>query len=435
MTGRGAVSIRPSILALAVFAVTGCAAATTPVATPPEESPSTSAAPSTTVAPTTTTVPMVRVSGHVTTDDGSPLARADVIVGEVTATTGPDGWFELEVAAPGTIDVAKPGWVGVEVPWPASGSTITAAMTPLRIRGIRVGGDAAGDEAKFQSLIDLAASSAINAFVFDTKQEGGDVLYRSSVPAANDIGAVEVAYDPVDRIARAHEAGLYAITRIVAFEDAHRVAAYPEEKLAGPWLDPRSESAGAYNLALAEEACALGFDEIMFDYVRFPSGSTADVSGQLDLSQDERVAAVSRFLAEARRLLSPMGCAVSAAVFGIVVSAGDDQGLGQRPEEVSSQVDVLSPMVYPSHYSPGWLGYEDPNDHPYDVTAAAIVDGQARIDEGAQLRPWIQAFWWTDAQIRSAIQAAEDLGTGWTLWNVRSNFDLEALPTDGEVAP
>jgi hypothetical protein len=90
-------------------------------------------------------------------------------------------------------------------------------------------------------------------------------------------------------------------------------------------------------------------------------------------------------------------------------------------------------MVYPSHYSLGWLGFGDPNDHPYDVTADAIDDALPRVNPGASLRPWLQAFWWTNSQIRSSIQAAEDRGVGWILWNARSNFDLEALPTDSEV--
>ena len=179
----------------------------------------------------------------------------------------------------------------------------------------------------------------------------------------------------------------------------------------------------------------MGFDEIMFDYVRYPSGRTADVSGQFDLTQEQRLEVVAGFLSEARELLTPMGCAVSAAIFGIVVSVPDDQGLGQRPEEVSAQTDALSPMVYPSHYSNGWLGFSDPNDYPYEVTADAITDARARMEPGARLRPWLQAFWWTNSQIRASIQAAEDLEAEWILWNVRSNFDLEALPTDDEVSP
>jgi hypothetical protein len=94
---------------------------------------------------------------------------------------------------------------------------------------------------------------------------------------------------------------------------------------------------------------------------------------------------------------------------------------------------VLSPMVYPSHYSNGWLGFDDPNDHPYDVTADAITDAMPRMAEGSTLRPWLQAFWWTNEQIRSSIQAAEDHDVGWILWNILSNFDAAALPTDAEV--
>ncbi len=112
----------------------------------------------------------------------------------------------------------------------------------------------------------------------------------------------------------------------------------------------------------------------------------------------------------------------------------DDQGLGQRPEELSHHVDALSPMIYPSHYSPGWLGFSDPNDHPYEVTARAIDDALERMAPGAILRPWLQAFWWSSSQIRSAIRAAEDRGLGWILWNVGSNFDPDSIPSDEELA-
>jgi hypothetical protein len=358
-----------------------------------------------------------------------------VTTGEVASLTGPDGWFTFETSTPGTMTVSKPGWTGVVMRWDEAVTYYEAVISPQRIRGLRVAADAAGDEEKYQSLIRLADETAVNAFVFDTKQEGGDVLYSTGVAEAYRIGAVEPVYDPRARVEEAHAHGIYAITRIVTFEDAYRAKAFPEEKLAGPWLDPASETARAYMLALAEEACAIGFDEIMFDYVRYPAGRTAEVSGQLEMTEADRVSVVAGFLAEARRLLNPMGCGVSAAVFAIVVSSPDDQGLGQRPEEVSAQVDVLSPMIYPSHYSNGWLGFDDPNDHPYEVTAGAITDARARMGPDAQLRPWLQAFWWTDEQIRTSIQAAEDLDSGWTLWNVRSNFDPEALPGDGEASP
>jgi hypothetical protein len=330
--------------------------------------------------------------------------------------------------------VGKPGWSSVELTWDDTVAFYEATITPKRIRGLRVSAEAAGDDDKFASLLQLADETAINALVFDTKQEGGKVLHDTNVAEAHEIGAVEVLYDPAARIEEAHSHDLYTVTRIVTFEDDIRARARPEDKLIGPWLDPRSETARVYVLALAADACEIGFDEIQFDYVRYPSGSTAESTGQLEMTQDERVGDIAGFLAEARTLLHPMGCAVGAAVFGIVASTPDDQGLGQRPEELSAHIDTQSPMVYPSHYSPGWLGFDDPNDHPYDVTADAINDALPRMEPGASLRPYLQAFWWTNQQIRTSIQAAEDLGVGWTLWNVRSNFDREALPSEAEVA-
>jgi hypothetical protein len=91
-------------------------------------------------------------------------------------------------------------------------------------------------------------------------------------------------------------------------------------------------------------------------------------------------------------------------------------------------------MIYPSHYSDGWLGYPDPNEHPYDVTTDAIKDTLDRVEPSTTVRPWLQSFWWTPAQIRRSIQAAEDLGVGWMLWNIVSNYSRDSIPTDAELA-
>lgn len=400
-----------------------------------EATSSTPATSSTTTVPveTTTTTPLRSVSGRVVDDEGEPVARAFVTMGNAIVVTGPDGWFSLQTSQPLAMKVSKPGWSATEVAWEEGIVYYEAAIEPVTIRGLRVAGEAAGSDEAFQRLLDLAEDSAVNALVFDTKTEAGLVLYDTEVGAAHEIGAVSAMYDPVARVAQAHEAGLYTITRIVAFEDDYRAEAHPDERLVGPWLDPASQTAREYVLDLAEEACEIGFDEIQFDYVRYPSGRAAETSGQRDLTQDQRLDTVADFLSQARELLHPMGCAVGAAVFGIVASSPDDQGIGQRPEEMSAQVDVVSPMVYPSHYSEGWLGFEDPNDHPYDVTADAISDALPRLHETATLRPYLQAFWWSNDQIRRSIQAAEDAGTGWLLWNILSNYDRAALPGDDEV--
>ena len=392
--------------------------------------------PTTTTTTTTTTIPTAFFNGKVIDTEGEPVARALVTVGGETKTVDADGLVALGPVPITAVEVRRPGWLPTVVPWDGGASTVEAVIEPKLVRGLRVAAEVARDDGAFAALLDLADETAVNTLVFDTKQEGGTVLYDTGVESAHAIGAVKPFYVPAERLAAAKVRGYYTITRIVSFEDGIRARALPEEALVPgyAWLDPRKQTVWEYPLALAVEACELGFDEIQFDYIRFPTGGAAEVSGQRQMTQADRVATIEGYLAEARSRLHPMGCAVSGDIFGIVVSTPDDQAIGQRPEELSRQLDAVSPMVYPSHYSDGWLGYPDPNDYPYQVTADAIDDARPRLAPGSILRPWLQAFWWTDAQIRESIMAAEDRGVGWILWNAPGNFDREAIPTEEELA-
>ncbi len=432
------------VLVLAVIA-TACTPAESAPGTTVEPAPGTVAsteAPivvtttTTTSTTTTTTIPTYTLSGRIVTADGERLGGAAILTAGTTTVAGPDGWFLVPDVPAGTIEVRRPGWHPVTIEWDGDVTPLEVALDPVRVRALRVSAYVAEDAERFGALLDLADRTVVNALVFDTKQEGGTVLYETSVEEAAAIDAVRVKYDPVEYLALADELGLYTITRIVTFEDGIRARARPEIKLAGDWLDPRDQRSWEYPLALAAEACELGFDEIQFDYVRFPTGSAAVASR--DLPQEERVTTIRSFLEAARALLHPMGCALSADIFGIVVSTPDDQGIGQMPEVVSTTVDAVSPMVYPSHYSPGWLGFGDPNDYPYAVTADAIEDGTPRLAHPAVMRPWLQAFWWTDAEIKESIRAAEERGAGWMLWNAAGNYAEAALPSEeelGEWAP
>lgn len=395
---------------------------------------STTSTTSTTTSTTTTTLPPVVASGTVLDRGGRPIAGVEVALVDAVSSSDPGGRFEVSSPEPGTLVLNKRGWEALEVEWARGDSPRNLVMNPEVIRAIRVGAGAAASDEHFSRLLDLAAATAVNAMVFDTKQEGGLVMYDTGVTAAHEIGAVDVWYDPAGRVAQAREAGLYTITRIVALEDAFWVRAHPEEKMAGPWVDPTGPGVRQYVIDLAVEACALGFDEIQLDYIRYAAGRTASLTGQLDLTQEQRVANISALIEAVREAVGPMGCSLSADIFGIVVSFPDDQRLGQRPEELSVHLDAVSPMIYPSHYSDGWLGYPDPNERPYEVTADAIDDALPRLAEGAVLRPWLQAFWWTDAQIKESIRAAEERGVGWMLWNVGSAFSAAAIPTDEELA-
>jgi hypothetical protein len=386
-------------------------------------------------ASTAETMLRTQLVGKVLSVDGDPVSAATVTVGGDTTKTAPDGWFDLMVPTPGPIVVEKPAWIGTEVAWDGSQRFVEARIEPIRIRGLRVGGGAAGDDDHFAELLALAETTAVNAVVFDTKQEGGRVFYDTEVDLAHESGAVVSAYDPRERTAQAKAAGLYTITRIVTFEDDFWAEARPDIAFEGGWIDPTATEGWEYPIALAEEACDLGFDEVQFDYIRFPSEEAAQSSGQLEMAEADRVAVIEAFVHAASTRVRARGCAVSADVFGIIVSARNDQGIGQHPEEMSRHLDAFSPMIYPSHYSPGWLGFDDPNEHPYDVTSDAIEDAMERIEPGVVLRPWLQAFWWTNEEIRRSIQSAEDHGVGWILWNAVSNFDRAAIPTDADLVP
>lgn len=348
--------------------------------------------------------------------------------GEVAGVTDPSGGFWVEAREPGNLLLTKPGRLDREVAWPLTDDE-PIAMESMTVRALRVGGPAAGNEDQFRRILEIANSTVVNSLLFDTKQEGGQVMYVTEVTTAHEIGAVDARYDPSEVLVQAKSAGLYTITRIVAFEDRFWANANREDRLAGSWVDPAAPAARRYNLDLAVEACRIGFDEIQFDYVRYPTGIAGRQSGHRSLPEEQRVATVAGFLEEARTELAPLGCALSADIFGIVVSTQNDQSIGQRPEDLSRHLDAISPMIYPSHYSDGWLGLADPNDHPYRVVANAIDSATPRIEAGV-LRPWLQAFWWSDAQILESITAAEERGVGWLLWNSGSSFNPGSIPKE-----
>ncbi|HLV90974.1 MAG TPA: putative glycoside hydrolase, partial [Acidimicrobiia bacterium] len=142
---------------------------------------------------TTTTLPPVVATGRVVDGGGRPIPGVSVAFGESITTTGADGGFEVEASRAGPIVLTKAGLTTVEARW--SGAPLEQVMSPSTIRGIRVGAGAAGSDEHFRRLIDLATVTSVNAFVFDTKQEGGQVLYDTRVQQAHDIGAVDVWYD------------------------------------------------------------------------------------------------------------------------------------------------------------------------------------------------------------------------------------------------
>ncbi len=376
----------------------------------------------------------IAVTGRVVSaTTGEPLAGASIALGAESVLTGADGTFDLvgttDRSADPTIVVERSAWQTTEIALPDDDQPLTVELEPFVVRAIRVSREVAGNPDRWRDLLALAEGSTVNTLVFDTKDEASTVLYDTDVALAHELGVVETVYDPAELIAEAKDRGLYTITRIVTFEDAVWASGDPDAKLAGAWVDAGDRANWRYPIDLAVEACKLGFDEIQFDYVRFPSGRTAEVAADLVPQTSElRTAAIAEFLASARAELVVEGCGVSAAIFGIVMSSETDERLGQTPETVSAVVDAVSPMLYPSHYSPGWLGFPDPNDHPGPVIAFSLDSGRDRVVGDSAMRPWIQGFYYSGEQVQAQITEAEARGAGWIIWNAAGNYEADWLP-------
>jgi hypothetical protein len=313
------------------------------------------------------------------------------------------------------------------------------------VRGIRAGGQDPRNHEKWTELLEIAESTEVNTIVVDIKDESGQVFYATEVPFALDVSAVYSTYDVASVIEDVRSRGLYLVGRIVTSQDpiaarnAPDIAVFdtttglPYTKNGQYFLDPTDPGARAYALDLAVEACGLGFQEIQFDYVRYPDGFPDHARFDGGSSDEVRPETIRTFLGEARSRLNPIGCAVSADIFGFITRTTGDGGIGQQLEMLAGVTDALSPMIYPSHYSTGWYGFDVPNDHPGPVVANAIDDGLERVEGEVIFRPWIQDFYYTDAQVREQIDVAGERNVGWMLWNAASNYSVGALDPAGLI--
>ena len=323
---------------------------------------------------------------------------------------------------------------------------------PEHVRALYVNAFSAGSSERMNTLIGIADRTEINAFVIDIKEADGQVTYRSSIPMVRRVGANQVA--PIGNVrsllARLREHGIYPIARIVVFKDPTLAQARPDWAIQTAdqrlwrdqhdvvWVDSYNRNVWEYNLALAREAIALGFAEVQWDYVRFPDVPASYMRSAVHPARAGRTRpqAIREFMQWSREQLRPTGVPVTADVFGVTTSSGGDVGIGQHWESMSPVIDVLLPMVYPSHYPRGSFGLRHPNAEPYHTVLIAMRHGVRRnraIENAATIRPWLQDFTlgqppYRAAHVRAQIQATYDAGlTEWVLWNASSRYTVGAL--------
>jgi len=300
---------------------------------------------------------------------------------------------------------------------------------------------------KMRHLLAIADSTEINGFVIDMKDEFG-LNYRSANPklrrnAGGTHGMVGNVKRLVDSV-KAH--GLVPIARVVAFKDPVAAQVNPEwtirredstiwlDKEGLAWVNAHNPAVWEYNLAVAEELVSLGFEEIQWDYIRFPEPYRSLPKQVFPGATKSKPDALAAFLQLAQERLSKLGARNTADVFGLVTTVRGALEVGQHWEKLSPHVDVILPMVYPSHYPRGAFGIARPNAEPYRVLKTAIDTARVRdeklgITKAEHVRPWIQAFTigqppYGPEQVKAQMQAIYDAGyDGWVLWSPGSKYD------------
>jgi len=288
---------------------------------------------------------------------------------------------------------------------------------------------------KMSSIKAIIDETVVNTLVIDVKTDHGHLMYDSNVQESYEINNERVKFNKTSLEELKTNHNLYLIGRVVAFQDPLFAKTYEDSSVFNSktnsifskngqyFLDPSDQKSRNYVLNIAIEACNLGFDEIQFDYIRYPDAVNNHLVYEEESNFENRTRNINSFLYEATKILHGEGCLVSADIFGYVLQSESDNGIGQHLETIVKSVDFISPMVYPSHYSNGSFGYKYPNKHPYEVVTAALNDGLYRGIEVEQLRPYLQGFWHTPKDVRLNIKAAEDIGLDWIIWNNSSVYD------------
>jgi|SRR5689334_7367445 hypothetical protein len=383
---------------------------------------------------------------------GSSLRGVSIWAGTAEVVTDADGRFTTAPVAPGTtIWVKAPGYERRKLT--AGPSELTVKLPPHPIRAAYLTYYGVADKGIRQRVLDLVARTELNAVVIDVKGDRGLIPYRTGVQAALDAGAQGpvIIKDFEDQLAAWKGQGIYTIARIVAFKDNVRASSRPDlavidthtgkpwidrENLA--WVDPFREENWDYLIAVAKEAVAKGFDEVQFDYVRFPTdGKLSAAKYSQANNSTTRLPAIAGFLAKARRELGPTGAFLGADIFGYTAFNTNDTDIGQRVEELSVHLDYICPMVYPSGYHLGIPGFRNPVQHPYEVVKESVrLIRQRSQNPAAQVRPWLQDFKdyafdkriFGPGEVTSQIRGAGDGGSsGWMLWNPRNDYTAAAL--------
>ena len=399
---------------------------------------------------------LLKVVDHHT---GQAIAGAVVTLDGEMLNPDPQGLFPL-IKAGGTVKARAHGYQRAEqaLPDPLPAGPLEIKLSPFTPKALYLSFYGVGSKALRGPAIKLIEETELNALVIDVKGDRGMIPYRSSVPLATEVGGQKIitVRDAEGLMASFKEKGVYTIARIVVFKDNLLASARPDLAVKTPtgepwrdreslaWVDPFRKEVWDYNIQIAVEAAKLGFDEIQFDYVRFPDSHSPRFSQPS--TEESRVKAITGFLQEARSKLAPYNVFTAADIFGYVCWNLNDTDIGQKLDPIASAVDYLSPMLYPSGFQFGIPGFRNPVQNPYEIVYLSLKKAQERTKiSPLRFRPWLQAFkdyafdrrQFNGKELRDQISASEKFGSqGWMLWNPVNQYTAaaESLKKDIKTA-
>lgn len=328
---------------------------------------------------------------------------------------------------------------------------VTHIKTPENVRALYMSGWVAGSKDFRNSLVKIVDDTELNAVVIDIKDSTGKLSFSIDDPLIKKIGSAENRIKNIRELtALLHAKNIYIIGRISTFQDPYLTKVKPEWAIkkssdGGIWkdrkglsfIDPTNENAREYILSIALKSYEEGFDEINFDYIRYPSdGNMKDINYNLKEGATRGDNMEDFFKYISTEIKKNENIPISGDLFGLTTEAKDDMGIGQLWEKAIPYFDFLCPMVYPSHYPSGHAGYKNPASYPYEVVSRALLGAIAKTkavnQDISKIRPWLQDFdmgaTYTKDMVRAQMKAGYDNDlNSWMLWDPSNKYTPSAL--------
>lgn len=308
------------------------------------------------------------------------------------------------------------------------------AVIPDELRGIYIPATRMSGRA-FDGLIHYLEVADLNLAVLHVKDPLGRLYWASNVPLANEIGAPVKQPSLETALRLLKQKGVWTAAKLDVFQDSLLARHHPgmgvwdlrtdtlwADRKGLHWASPHDRRVWDYICALSLELASLGVDEIQFDYIRFPSDGDLSVIAYPQMNKNTtKQECIGEFLAYAAERLKPTGVLLSIDVFGLTAWKSGDFGVGQVLEYMTPHVDVICPMLYPSHFPPNFLELEDPGQYPYKIMFSSLQELKKRT--GKRVRPWIQGFWYTPEEIIAQLDGTAASGTlSWAVWNPSGDY-------------